>query len=248
VDSQFLDSNQYTPQGISSYESIWGTGFVSPGGAQTAREFLAELDLGADALVLDVGCGLGGSAFLMATEFNFRVEGLDFSRNMLERARTRCTALGLDQKVLLQYGDALELSAEGRYDAVYSRDAFLHIASKQRLFRNLLWALRPGGTLLFTDYCCSPKPWSGGFRNYVESHHYSLHTLLEYEGLMREAGFVDIETRDLSEQFIRTLDEDLALLSQKESDETLVRAWRNKLSRARSGEQKWGFFKARKSP
>ena len=45
TDSLFLDKNQYTPQGIASYELVWGKGFVSPGGAELAREFIGKLSL-----------------------------------------------------------------------------------------------------------------------------------------------------------------------------------------------------------
>jgi phosphoethanolamine N-methyltransferase len=247
MDTHYLDSNQYTPQGIDAYQSIWGTGFVSPGGAQSARNFIAELDLKPNSLVLDVGCGLGGSAFLMATEFGVRVEGLDLSQNMLKLARARCADLGLESKVALQYGDILEISVHDRYDVVYSRDAFLHIASKKQLFENLHSALRSGGTLFFTDYCCSPSPWSDEFSRYIEQYNYSLHTLAEYEDLLGQAGFVDIEVRDLSRMFIDTLRDDLALLSHRESESELTQAWQKKLDRALDGEQKWGSFRARRA-
>ena len=245
TDSLFLDKNQYTPQGIASYELVWGKGFVSPGGAELAREFIGKLSLPPESLVLDVGSGLGGSAFLMAKEFGYRVEGIDLSRNMLGRADEHCRSLGLQDRVQFELADALELSADARYDAVYSRDAFLHIHRKPRLLRTLLQALKPGGKLLFTDYCCRDGPRSKAFADYVSQHHYCLHTVQEYTELLESSGFEHVVGEDLTSSFIETLKNDLAHLQQLPDTQDLIAAWNEKLKRALGGEQRWGLFTGR---
>ena len=246
ADSLFLDQNQYTPQGISSYELVWGEGFVSPGGADLAREFIGKLSLRSGSLVLDVGSFLGGSAFLMAGEFGYRVDGIDLSRNMLNRAGELCRSLGLQDRVKFELADALELSADDRYDAVYSRDAFLHIHRKPRLLSNLQRALKPGGRLLFTDYCCRDGPRSETFADYVSHHQYCLHTVQEYAELLENAGFQDVVGEDLTSSFIETLKSDLVHLQQLPNTDELLDAWNDKLKRALGGEQRWGLFTAKK--
>ena len=62
----FLDGGQYTPEGIARYQRMFGPGFVSPGGLETAREFAAMLALRPDENVLDDGCGVGGAAVHIA--------------------------------------------------------------------------------------------------------------------------------------------------------------------------------------
>lgn len=244
ADSHFLDENQYTPQGIASYELVWGRGFVSPGGAQLAREFIGKLSLPENALVLDVGSGLGGSAFLMAEEFGYRVEGYDLSKNMLDRANQERRVLGLENEVAFELKDALEMDEVARYDAIYSRDAFLHIHQKPRLLTNLCRALKPGGQLLFTDYCCCDEPRSEEFTAYMRKHQYCLHTVQEYVGLLRDTGFKNIDGQDLTCRFIETLETDIHHLRKLPKTEELIAAWNNKLERARSGEQRWGMFTA----
>ena len=81
----------------------------------------------------------------MARDFGLRVDGIDLSKNMLALARQKLEAHGLGDSVSLQWGDCLELDCEDRYDAIYSRDVFLHISDKAGLFRVLYAALRPGG-------------------------------------------------------------------------------------------------------
>jgi phosphoethanolamine N-methyltransferase len=189
VTQDFLDSSQYLSSAILQYESVYGDDFVSPGGREMAVELIRRMALTPGSQVLDVGCGLGGSAFVMAAEFGLRVDGIDLSKNMLRLANAKLAANGLSDSVNLQWGDCLELERENVYDAVYSRDVFLHIQDKSRLFTTLENALQPGGKLLFTDYCCGPKPWDDDFGDYVKDRNYSLHTVDEYAGIISDAGF-----------------------------------------------------------
>ena len=66
---KFLDNQQYTRNGILRYEKIFGEDYVSTGGITTTTEFVKMLDLKPGQKVLDVGCGIGGSAFLMNKEY-----------------------------------------------------------------------------------------------------------------------------------------------------------------------------------
>ena len=63
---EFLDGTQYTRRGILKYETIYGHNFISVGGMKKARELVQALQMKSTDYVLDVGAGVGGSAFLMA--------------------------------------------------------------------------------------------------------------------------------------------------------------------------------------
>ena len=251
ITQEFLDSSQYLEQSILQYELVYGEDFVSPGGAQLARELIAEMQLQPGARVLDVGCGLGGSAFLMAREFDLVVDGIDLSRNMLGLAERKLAAHGLSPGVDLQWGDCLELDRPGRYDAIYSRDVFLHIHDKARLFNVLESSLCPGGMLLFTDYCCGPAPWDGDFADYVEQRGYRLHTIDEYLGIIRAAGLEGAEGEDLSARFVEILQADLERIDgldlEPDARAELRQAWQRKLARAGAGDHRWGKFRARRA-
>ena len=246
----FLDSAQYQTESILHYEAVYGEDFVSPGGAGVAREMIARLALAPGSRVLDVGCGLGGSAFVMARDFELRADGIDLSRNMLAIAENKLAANGLGDRVRLEWGDCLALDRLGLYDAIYSRDVFLHIHDKPRLFAVLHAALRDGGQLLFTDYCCGPKPWDDQFAAYVSERGYALHTIDEYAALIAAAGFADVVGEDVSARFIEICEADLARIAALEIEtgvrDELALGWRQKLERARQGDHRWGLFTARK--
>ena len=251
VTQDFLDSSQYLESSILQYESIYGEDFVSPGGRELASELIASMALEPGSQVLDVGCGLGGSAFLMARDFDLRVDAIDLSRNMLALAKQKLAANGLSDRVSLQWGDCLELDCSEQYDAIYSRDVFLHIANKTRLFERLYAAMRPGGRLMFTDYCCGPKPWSDEFAEYVRDRGYSLHTPGEYAQLIGNGGFDDVRARDETERFIDILQAEekrIEVLPMPEATrEKMKLSWQEKEQRARAGDQRWGLFAAVKA-
>ncbi len=84
-----LDQNQYVVEAIAQYELINGKDFVSSGGAGMPEKLIESMQLPRGALVLDVGCGRGVSAFMMAKKFGLRVDGVGLSVNMIEQVPLR---------------------------------------------------------------------------------------------------------------------------------------------------------------
>lgn len=240
---------QYSTSSIDRYEKIFGRDFVSTGGAATTQTILEGLGLEPGMHVLDVGCGLGGSAFLMARAYGVRVTGIDLLPQMINLAKDRGAGYGLDG-VVFSEGDVLEMElSAGAFDLVYSRDAFLHIADKAALFKKLLHAVRPGGKLYLTDYGCGPKPWSVIFAEYQARNGYDLHEPEAYAAVVRDAGFVDVAARDETDTFVATLrrecdaaanapDTGPDALSPEDRD-YLVDRWRKKIQYCDGGDMRW---------
>merc|ERR1712241_64500 len=141
--SEFLDSGQYTINGITRYERIFGRNYVSEGGRQSTQYFTGFLQpLPPGARVLDMGCGIGGSAFFLAKEIKNvgSVLGVDISENMLNTARSRCEKLAPEDKDKISFM-RLDLEAEdpfdGNFDLIYSRDCFMHIVGKSEMYKKI---------------------------------------------------------------------------------------------------------------
>ncbi|HEX6059311.1 MAG TPA: methyltransferase domain-containing protein [Gemmatimonadaceae bacterium] len=119
---------------------------------------LEVLALPAGSRVLDCPCGQGRHAHLLA-EAGFDVDGLDYSRELLARARAR----GTGARLRYTRGDMRRLPARwtGRFDAVLdlftSFGFFVDPADDARVIGEFARVLRPGGVLV----------WHGGSRDGV---------------------------------------------------------------------------------
>mmetsp|Transcript_34922 Transcript_34922/g.56071 ORF Transcript_34922/g.56071 Transcript_34922/m.56071 type:complete len:278 (+) Transcript_34922:47-880(+) len=259
---EFLDSHQYTQRGILRYEKIFGKGFISTGGLRTTREFVDKyLNLRPGQKVLDVGCGIGGSALYMAKVCGADVLGVDYSDNMLETARQRLreaeTATGQKYSVRYEMHDVTKSKfPENSFDVIYSRDCILHIGDKPALFKSFFKWLKPGGTLFITDYCRGPPPGSKAFQEYLKDREYQLVQPHEYTQCVRDAGFVNVVGKDVTDKFVQVLQRELKyaeairdeyIVEFTEKDYNyIVDGWKAKLVRVDQGDHKWGLFYAKK--
>ena len=100
--------------------------------------------------VLDVGCGIGGSARILARDYGFDVLGISISPAQIRRA-TELTSPSLSCRFAVM--DALNLDLpEASVDAVWSVEACPHMPDKQRYADELLRVLKPGGLLAVADW------------------------------------------------------------------------------------------------
>ncbi|EDO42765.1 predicted protein [Nematostella vectensis] len=245
----FLDNNQYTSSGILRYERVFGRGFVSTGGLETTKEFVEMLNLAPGQKVLDVGCGIGGSAFYMIKNFHVEVRAVDLSTNMIEIGKQRAAEFEID-KVDFEVEDITSAKYEpGTFDVIYSRDTILHIEDKESLFTNFLTWLKPGGQLLISDYSCGTGEWSKRFKAYVTQRHYHLLDPESYGKLVEKVGFSNVRAVDRTLQFMDVLQKEREK-TEKQKDEMLksfsleeynilVEGWSAKLERCRDGDQRW---------
>lgn len=253
---RFLDNVQYKTSGILRYERVFGYGFVSTGGIDTTKEFVAKLELKAGQKVLDVGCGIGGGDFYMSENFDVDVVGVDLSINMISFALER--AIGSKCSVEFEFADCTKKKyPDETFHVIYSRDTILHIQDKPALFRSFFNWLKPGGKVLISDYCKSSANSSKEFTEYIQQRGYDLHDVDSYGQMLRDAGFQHVVAEDRTDQFVKVLQRELDSVekhrkeficdfSQEDYDE-IVDGWKAKLRRSKMGEQRWGLFLAKKN-
>lgn len=258
---QFLDTKQYSKNGILRYEKVFGLDFLSSGGLESTIKFCTELDKNYNVFfenmkVLDVGTGLGGSAFYMARNFNASVLGIDLSLNMIEIACEKNEKYKY-KNVRFEVSDCtLRDFSENSFDFIYSRDTILHIQDKPALFQKFYKWLKPGGKLFISDYCAGEKSaWTDEFTKYVASRGYDLHTPAGYGELIKKAGFSTVVATDSTAYWKELLLNELAKVTKghkvreeilskfnEEDLAALEAGWLAKIKRVDEGCQKWGSF------
>jgi tocopherol O-methyltransferase len=143
------------------YRELWGQhihhGLFTSGRETVAEatdklvEFLAER-CGATpgARLLDVGCGLGGSAIWLSQKIGCRVTGINLSPVQIAMAEE--AARGLENKPRFLLADANELSIEGRFDIIWATESLSHLDRRDNFFRRASELLVMGGRICIADW------------------------------------------------------------------------------------------------
>lgn len=132
--------------------------FTPEGDRRDVARLIDILELPTGSRILDVPCGQGRHAHLLA-EAGFDVDGLDYSRDLLAVAKRR----GTGPTLRYTRGDMRTLPARwtGRFDAVLnlftSFGFFVDPADDARVIREIGRVLKPGGRFV----------WHGGSRDGV---------------------------------------------------------------------------------
>ncbi len=98
------------------------------------------------AKILDVGCGAGEPIARYFIEKGYDLTGLDFSRSMLEIARTRFP------DSTWHYMDMRQLHLQDRFDGIIAWHSFFHLKREDQksTLQNFAEHLRPGAVLMLT--------------------------------------------------------------------------------------------------
>lgn len=140
--SQAIDWDEAYRSG--RYQQFWDLSHAGP----ELAGYLAARPSGAGRVALDLGCGSGRDAVLLAAA-GYRTYGVDISQRALEIAAERAAQEGVD--VCWRHGNVLALPFDDRsFDLVTDRGCFHHLAHEQRrtYVGEVARVMRPGAELL----------------------------------------------------------------------------------------------------
>lgn len=138
------------------------------GGADATAGLLGELDIKPGAEVLDIGCGIGGPARMIALETGARVTGVDLTPAFIDAAQKLSGMAGMGDRVVFRVGSALHLPFEDvSFDVATLLHVGMNIPDKAKLFREAYRVVRPGGTFAVYEVMRTgegsvsfPVPWA----------------------------------------------------------------------------------------
>ena len=159
--------------------------------------------------ILDIGCGTGDMLRLISENRpDARLTGVDFSPNMLEKAGDNCSDI---RDLELVQGNAMELpAADGAFDGVSISFALRNTADHERVLKEALRVLKPGGRLVCIDsfvpenplirpfyqiYFSAFMPFLGGGIRYLREYRWLKQSTRDFISpkelmrLMRKTGF-----------------------------------------------------------
>jgi MPBQ/MSBQ methyltransferase len=137
-------------------------------GREASVELARRASFKPGARVLDLGCGLGGSARYLAGEHLCQVTGIDLTQEYVDVASALAGMVGLTDRVAFRQASALDLPFDdGSFDVVWTQHVQMNIEDKKAFYGESARVLRPEGLLLFHDIFRGdggplyyPVPWA----------------------------------------------------------------------------------------
>ena len=178
------------------------------GGRRFVLDLAAAARIRAADRVLDLGCGLGGSARVLAAAIGCRVDGLDLTAERVRDANALTRLVGLHDLVRVRHADWLTARVtRGRYDVLWGQAAWLHVEDKARLFERWRPALRTGGRVAFEDACLLRPHATAAERRLLAALERDWHSTMasadDWVEALAAGGFVVVHRKRLDSAFRR---------------------------------------------
>lgn len=195
---------------------------------QRIRHLLNFAKLPAGLRVLDIGTGIGLLPLMLAEDGAQSVVGIDVSPEMLEQAEylrlSRGGEAGARVSFRLAPAHALPFRDES-FDAVFCRLLLNHMRRPERVVREMVRVLKPGGVLVLAELLSVDNPVKRATQNAIEERrnpsHVAARSVDQYNKLITDAGLT-IEAKE-TVSFDRELDEWLAAYHTDRADAVVVR-------------------------
>lgn len=169
---------------------------------------LAEsLNLPANSLVLDAGCGEGNVAINLAEKYGLRIYGVDLLDFAVNKAISKSKELNLQNKVRFKIGDYTELDFPDKtFDGIYTMETLVHVPNYKKALKEFYRVLKPNGKLVLFEYSMAsrkkftPKELKIADMINEESGMHSLPHFVhgKFPQILKNAGFEDVVVENIT--------------------------------------------------
>lgn len=111
--------------------------------------------------ILDAGCGVGGSSFFFAKNYDCKTEGITLSNQQVNYAKEKARKLGLEHKVNFSVNNYLDTKFPDNYfDVVCAIESVCHANEKDSFLKEAFRILKKGGRLVVADFFSNSPEYS----------------------------------------------------------------------------------------
>jgi len=185
---------------ISFYEEIYGENNIDSGSDVINKKITQVVQgINQSSHVLDIGCGIGGNSIALNQNFGCSVQGIDWSKFLIDIAIRRHA--NKYEKVKFKVADVRTVDFQSSsFDVVFTKDALFHNSEKKEILSKIMRWLKPQGKLVLVDYCCPnyselSTDENTGFMISAES----------YEKIFDSCGYKNIEFGNMTNEMVKSL-------------------------------------------
>ena len=186
-------------------------------GRAVSEELFSNIELNKDSLVLDLGCGLGGTCRMLADKYDCMVHGIDYSEQYISTANSLSKLTDLDDKTLFTQADATKLPYPSeQFDLIITQHVQMCIANKEKFYSEVKRVLKKGGRFIYYDVLKKsdnsqnyPLPW---VNDELNNH---LINSDQLKDLLHSLNFRRISSQDQTQKGINFLSSFLAKVEDK---------------------------------
>ncbi len=156
-------------------------------------------------IILDAGCGQGGSSVWLAENYNVQVTGITLVPHQVEKAQKSARKSQLEDKVSFFEQDYTATNFKDEsFSVIWACESMCHAMEKSKFYKEAYRLLKPGGRLICADYFRTERPlhpegekllhdWLDGWSiNDIDAYQ-------EHKINAEQSGFVDFEIEDITE-------------------------------------------------
>jgi len=160
-------------------------------GNEVFSELLRALKGVENRLLLEVGAGSGRNALPLLERVNMQLIGLDLSKEMLKKARTKMSSFKDRYDLILADGEHLPF-VNRAFDALICMSTMHYFASQTRIVRRFRDTLKEHGTFVYGDLTVHEKDSQGffeGLERTLSEAHARYYKPSQIKRLMQKQGF-----------------------------------------------------------
>lgn len=204
-----LSPYYYQLWGNHIHHGFWKTGKETKEQAQEQliEELATKGGLKAGMKVLDVGCGVGGTAIYLSKKYQAQVLGITISPVQVYMAKKLAEREKVSPKFLL--ADAEKVNVAEKFDIVWSIEAVSHFDQPEKFFTLAEHSLTKGGKLVVADWFKAEGLTPEQEQAYIEPIKYGmmvpkLGTIADYTRFAQGHSFKVLLAEDLSKHVLKT--------------------------------------------
>ncbi|HEX4950770.1 MAG TPA: methyltransferase domain-containing protein [Blastocatellia bacterium] len=172
------------------------------------EELARRAQIATGEMILDAGCGWGGSSIWLAHNYDVRTLGLSIEPKQVQQAQATARRLRLADKASFAVGDYHQMDVpDNAFDVVWAIESVCHSTNKGAFIREAWRVLKPGGRLVISDFFRTSRQLPDADEQVLQQWLWQwvirdLATFQEFQTEMEMAGFVGVKGEDIT-QYIR---------------------------------------------